>query len=90
MERKLSSWYRIEVPNLIIMDLSMPRVNGFDATRLIRQATPKSAVIIIALTCLGGLEIRQKALAAGCNDHFQKPVGMAELSLLLAQHRVAR
>ena len=79
-----------EVPNLILMDLSMPRVDGFEATRRIRQNTPKSEVIIIALTCLGGLQVKQRAIAAGCDDYALKPIGLAELSLLLARHRVPK
>jgi len=65
----------------------MPRVNGFEATRVIRPNTIKSALVIIALTALSGLEIRKRALAAGCDDYVLKPIGMTELSLLLARHR---
>ena len=77
-----------EVPNLILMDLEMPRVDGFEATRLIRQNTMESAPVIIALTAMGGLEIKKRALAAGCDDYVLKPIAMTELSLLLAKHRI--
>ena len=81
---------RSEIPNLILMDLSMPRMDGFEATRRIRQNTPKSAVVIIAVTALGGLRVKQRALAAGCDDFALKPIGLTELSLLLARHRVPK
>ncbi len=75
-----------EVPKLILMDLTMPGLDGFEVTRLIRQQMENAGVIIIAFTSMSGEEIRQKALAAGCNDYVQKPLEAAQLSSLLDRH----
>lgn len=79
----------LEVPKLILMDLTMPRLDGFEATRLIRQSTPNPALVIIACTCLNDCETKQRALAAGCNDYVQKPLAMTDLSTLLHRHLYA-
>ena len=77
---------RKEVPKLILMDLTMPGLNGIEVTRLIRQTLTASTTIIIAFTSLSGTEIRKKALAAGCNDYLQKPFEATQLSSLLDRH----
>lgn len=77
---------RSEVPELILMDLMMPRLNGLEATRLIRQSTTNSALIIIACSCLNDAEMKGRAFAAGCNGYVQKPFAMAELPSLLNRH----
>jgi CheY-like chemotaxis protein len=77
-----------EVPNLILMDLSMPGLDGFEVTRLIRESTEHTAVVIIAFTAQSGEEIRQRALAAGCNDYVRKPLAVNELSSLIDRHLV--
>jgi two-component system, cell cycle response regulator DivK len=71
-----------EAPDLILMDMNMPVLDGWAATRQIR-ATPKiSGVPIIAVTAHGMAGDREKSLEAGCDDHHTKPV---ELTQLLAQ-----
>lgn len=80
---------RSEDPQLILMDLTMPRLDGFEATRLIREGTANPAIIIIACTCLNDFEMKRKALAAGCNDYVQKPLAMADLPSLLDRHLYA-
>ena len=77
---------RSEVPKLILMDLNMPGLDGIEVTRLIRESSKNSGIIIIAFTARGGAETRQKALAAGCNDYIQKPVDPMQLSSLLDRH----
>jgi CheY-like chemotaxis protein len=77
---------RSELPELILMDLMMPRLNGLEATRLIRQKTNNAALIIIACTCLNDPETKRRAFAAGCNDYMQKPFAMADLPLLLHRY----
>ena len=63
--------------DLILMDIQMPELNGYDATRQIRQFNKK--VIIIALTAFALAGDREKAIEAGCNDYISKPVKMAAL-----------
>ena len=75
-----------EVPKLILMDLHMPGLDGFDVTRFIRDRMEDASVVIIAFTALTGEESRQKALAAGCNDYVEKPLETGELSSLLDRH----
>jgi CheY-like chemotaxis protein len=68
-----------EKPDLILMDISLPVVNGWDATRAIR-ANPETAKIpIIALTANANESDRAQALAAGCDDYDTKPVDVNRL-----------
>jgi CheY-like chemotaxis protein len=75
-----------EVPKLVLMDLNMPGLDGYEVTRFIRQRMEDARVVIIAFTALTGEETRQRALAAGCNDYVQKPFEMGQLSSLLDRH----
>lgn len=71
-------------PQLILMDLGMPRLNGFDATRRIREQFWARDTVIIALTGWGKDEDRHKTNAAGCDGHLVKPVLLSDLEGLLA------
>lgn len=75
-----------EYPSLILMDLTMPVLDGFEATRLIRGLAEIRDVVIVAFTALHSGECRASALAAGCDDYIQKPLGLDELSGLLQRH----
>lgn len=75
-----------EVPKLILMDLNMPGLDGFEVTRFIRQRMEVASVVIVAFTALTSEETREMALAAGCNDYVQKPVECGQLSSLLDRH----
>jgi CheY-like chemotaxis protein len=77
---------RKERPALILMDMSMPVLDGFEATRLIRRIEGARRVVILAFTALSSGASRAKALAAGCDDFVRKHIGMDELSALLARH----
>lgn len=66
-------------PDLILMDLSLPVMDGWEATRRIRQAEEGKATPIIALTAHALHSDRDRALAAGCNDFDTKPVDMKRL-----------
>jgi PAS domain S-box-containing protein len=59
---------------LILMDMQMPRLNGLDATRAIRQASLNTTTPIFAMTANAFSEDRQYCLDAGMNEHFSKPV----------------
>ena len=61
-------------PDLIFMDLKMPVMDGWEATKRIRQMETGGAVRIIALTAQAMAGDEQKALAIGCDDYLAKPV----------------
>ncbi|QDV06455.1 Autoinducer 2 sensor kinase/phosphatase LuxQ [Planctomycetes bacterium Poly30] len=70
----------------VLMDCSMPDVDGFQATERIRRSnSPRSRVHIVALTALSMEGDRERCLAAGMNDYVQKPLRVAELQEALAR-----
>jgi PAS domain S-box-containing protein len=71
-------------PDLILMDVGMPRLNGFDATRRIREQPGGKSVRIVVLTGWGQEEDRRMSQEAGCDGHMVKPVDPAALEKLLA------
>jgi CheY-like chemotaxis protein len=73
-----------EKPDVILMDLSLPVLDGWEATRRIKAAPETCHIPVIALTAHAMSGDREKALAAGCDDFDTKPV---ELSRLLGKIR---
>src|SRR5438445_8844378 len=71
-----------ERPDIILMDLSLPVLDGWQATRQIKAAPDTKHIPVIALTANAMAGDREKALAAGCDDYDTKPV---ELSRLLGK-----
>lgn len=69
-------------PDLILMDMSLPGIDGWEASRQLKADPATSPIPIIALTAHAMAEDREKALAAGCNEYETKPV---ELTSLLAK-----
>ena len=63
-----------EKPDLIIMDIQLPDIDGLEATRLIRASEADAKIPIIALTSYAMLGDREKALAAGCTGYIEKPI----------------
>jgi CheY-like chemotaxis protein len=74
-----------EQPDLILMDLSLPVLDGWEATRRIKAAPETKHIPIIAITAHAMTGDREKAMAAGCDDFDTKPV---ELPRLLEKIRV--
>jgi len=68
-----------ERPDLILMDLSLPIMDGWEATRRIKAAPATKHIPVIALTSHAMVGEREKALAAGCDDFDTKPVELARL-----------
>ena len=65
---------RETLPDLILMDISIPKIDGWEATRRLKAAEPTRAIPIIALTAHALEEDRQKAIQAGCDGYLAKPV----------------
>ncbi len=72
-------------PEVILMDVGMPRMNGYDATRRIRARDWGSSIIIIALTGWGQESDRRQSREAGCDAHVVKPVDPAQLGELIGE-----
>jgi CheY-like chemotaxis protein len=70
---------RSEKPDLILMDMSLPIIDGWEASRQLKADPAVSSIPIIALTAHAMAEDREKALAAGCNEYETKPVDLASL-----------
>jgi CheY-like chemotaxis protein len=70
-------------PVLILMDLSLPKLDGLAATRQIRQKKGLKAVPIVAVSAHDSPESRTEALAAGCDEYVTKPIDFDHLNKLL-------
>lgn len=70
---------KADAPDVIIMDLSLPRMDGWEACRRLKADQATKAIPVIALTAHAMSTDRDKALAAGCDDFDTKPVDFARL-----------
>lgn len=75
-----------EHPNLVLMDVQMPEMNGLDAIRLIRSEAHVANIPIIALTALAMPGDREQCLAAGADDYLSKPIQIERLTEVLSVH----
>ena len=63
-----------EKPDLVIMDIQLPDINGLEATRKIRAAEKEGKMPIVAVTSYAMVGDKEKALAAGCTGYIEKPI----------------
>lgn len=70
--------------DLILMDIQMPLLNGFDATREIKKINPK--IPVISQTAYAMAEDRGKSIAAGCDDYISKPISSQKLLNLIDKY----
>jgi two-component system, cell cycle response regulator DivK len=75
-----------ESPELILMDLSLPIMDGWEATRRIKANPDLSSIPVIALTAHAMVGDQEKALAAGCDDYLVKPLNEDILMAKIAKY----
>ena len=78
-EQGLATAYS-EMPDLILMDISLPFIDGYEVTRRLKANPRTKQIPVIALTSHALLTDRDKALKAGCNDYDTKPVDFTRLT----------
>ena len=74
-----------ELPDLIIMDMMMPGMNGLDATQQIRQYHSLDQTPIVAVSAYGADEYRKIALEAGCDEYVSTPFNPSDLAELIKE-----
>lgn len=78
-----------ERPDLILMDIQLPGIDGFEATKRIRASATAAGIPIVAITSLAMTGDRERLLAAGCNGYIEKPIDpdtiMAQLAGFLPE-----
>jgi CheY-like chemotaxis protein len=78
-EQGLATAYS-EIPDLILMDISLPFIDGYEVTRRLKANPRTKHIPVIALTAHALLTDRDKAMKAGCNDYDTKPVDFTRLT----------
>jgi PAS domain S-box-containing protein len=77
-------------PDVVLMDVGMPRLNGYEATRRIRALPAGRDVIIVALTGWGQEDDKARSHEAGCDGHLTKPVNLPDLEQLIEALQLAK
>lgn len=73
-------------PRLILMDLQMPGMDGFELTRHLKAGAATRDIVVVALTAYAMKGDEEKARAAGCDDYVSKPIDTRTLPALIARH----
>lgn len=73
-----------EQPDLILMDLQLPEMDGLEATRLLKQGESTKHIIVVALTAHAMLGDEEKAREAGCSGYLPKPINTREFAGVIA------
>jgi len=79
-----------ELPDLILMDVMLPLLNGFDATKMIRENEKTKHIPIIIITSLDAQNDRIKGMEYGANDYINKPFNIKELSLRIKNNLIGK
>lgn len=74
-------------PDLVLMDIQMPKMDGYEATQRLRRAGYMKPIIALSAFAMRG--VRERCLAAGCTDYVSKPIRTEELIELLSRYAVA-
>jgi CheY-like chemotaxis protein len=74
-----------EKPSIILMDLSLPVIDGLAATRLIRKLPDCESIPIIAVSAHDTSDFKEEALSVGCNGYVTKPIDFTALDTLIAR-----
>jgi two-component system cell cycle response regulator DivK len=77
---------RDELPNLILMDIQLPGMDGLEATLLLKRDEATRAIPVIALTALAMKGDEERIRAAGCDGYIAKPMGIQEFLAAIAAH----
>ncbi len=72
--------------DVVLLDLRLPNINGFQVTRALRATTQFQSIPIIILSALDDEYTRTEARAAGCNEYLSKPIDLERLTTLLKKH----
>ncbi len=79
-----------ERPDLIIMDIQLPKLNGLEVTRKLRDTLACSHILIIALTAYAMQGDKERAIEAGCDVYLTKPIDTRQLPVMIAEMLLQR
>ncbi len=75
-----------EMPDLILMDISIPGIDGIEATRIIKANPETEAIPVVALTANAMRGDRERFLAAGCDNYLPKPISTPDLLRVIREY----